>query len=176
MEPDAYPQLYDIAERRYSCRSYLPQVPARDTLLAVLDVARLAPSACNRQPWTFVVITDPAILAGVCGCYGRDWLRTAPAVIVAVGHHDLAWHRADGKDHTDVDLAIAVEHICLAATTLGLATCWICNFDAPRLAALMELPQECEPVAIVPIGYPADADVPEKKRKELTDIVRWQHI
>lgn len=107
--------------------------------------------------------------------YDRDWIREAPAFIVVCGHHDESWHRAfDGKDHADIDVAIATEHICLTATTLGLGTCWVCNFDPAQLSADLHLPEGVEPVAIIPIGYPAyDEKAPARKRKDLDDILQW---
>lgn len=96
----------------------------------------------------------------------------APAVIVAVGHHDQAWHRpADQKDHTDVDVSIAVEHICIAATAMGLATCWVCAFDTLAVRDALSLSADEEPVALIPIGYPADMPT-EKKRKPLSEILK----
>ena len=110
----------------------------------------------------------------IAECYPREWIKTAPAFIVAVGNHSEAWHRpSDGKDHTDIDLAIAIEHLCLAATSLGLGTCWVCNFDAKKCAELLRLPESAEPVAILPIGYPAESLIPEKKRKPVDEIIQW---
>lgn len=175
MKSNAYPQLYRIAEQRFSCRAYSDRKVERDAILTVLDVARLAPSACNRQPWVFLVADSEAQRAAILESYDRDWARTAPEFIVACGLHDEAWHRgSDGKDHTDIDVAIAVEHLCLAATTIGLETCWVCNFDPKPIREAFGLPENVEPIAILPIGYPADGiDAPAKKRKELSEIVRW---
>lgn len=175
MKSNAYPQLYRIAEQRFSCRDYSDRKVERDAILTVLDVARLAPSACNRQPWVFLVADSEAQRAAILESYDRDWARTAPEFIVACGLHDEAWHRgSDGKDHTDIDVAIAVEHLCLAATTIGLETCWVCNFDPKPIREAFGLPENVEPIAILPIGYPADGiDAPAKKRKELSEIVRW---
>lgn len=175
MTSNAYPQLYRLAERRYSCRSYSDRKVERDTILTILDVARLAPSACNRQPWMFLVADSPEQRAAILAAYDREWARTAPEFIVACGLHDEAWHRAsDGKDHTDVDVAIAVEHLCLAATSLGLATCWVCNFDITPIREAFCLPENVEPIAILPLGYPAEnSAVPAKKRKDLSEIMKW---
>ncbi len=165
-----------LARRRYSCRKYLPRPIGRESLLALLEAARLAPSACNRQPWEFIVVdSDDEARRAVLSSYGGEWLASAPAFIVACGKHDEAWHRgSDGKDHTDVDVSIAVEHICLAAATMGLGTCWICNFDVPTLRAGLSIPDNVEPVAVIPVGYPEDPSaVPAKKRKPLEEIVKW---
>ena len=156
---------------RNSDRRKVPE----DLLVAILDIVRLAPSACNKQPWRFLVIDDAAQSEVLRKSYSREWFDNAPVYIVALGTHDEAWHRGfDGKDHTDVDVAIAVEHLCLAATSVGLGTCWVCNFDLAIVKDGLQLPDNVEPIAIIPIGYPVDGEtVPEKKRKALDDIVKW---
>lgn len=165
-----------LLTQRYSCRNYRTTPLSRQQILDVLEGARLAPSACNFQPWTFVVVTDPEVKNQILAI-SRPAFRQAPALIVSCGHHDKAWHRpADGKDHTDVDISIAVEHICLSAANLGLGTCWVCNFDVPATSRALGLPENVEPIALIPIGYPADETVPEKNRKTLQDIVRWEHF
>lgn len=175
MNTNPYSQLHKLVETRYSCRDYSDRPVERDLILSVLDVVRLAPSACNRQPWKFLVADSDELRNAVIGSYEREWIRTAPEFIVCCGLHSEAWHRkSDGKDHTDVDLAIAIEHLCLAASTIDLATCWICNFDPEPIRKAFELPDDVEPIAIIPIGYPADAsNIPAKKRKELSEIVKW---
>ena len=85
--------------------------------------------------------------------------------------HDISWHRkADNKDHGDIDVAIAVEHLCLAAAEQDLGTCWVCNFDAKACHQIMQLAPQLEPVVLIPIGYPADNTIPEKKRKSIKEI------
>lgn len=172
----AYDEFIHLAQSRYSCRDYDRTNIRRDLIEKVIEVARLAPSAVNRQPWKFIVADTPEMLAGIRSCYPREWLATAPAIIVAVGFHDRAWHRtSDGKDHTDIDLAIAVEHLCLAAASLGLGTCWICNFDNVRCARLLNLPANTEAIALIPIGYAAaGTHAPEKKRKPIDEILQWE--
>ena len=170
----SYPELYALAQQRYSCRSYAPVAVADDKLMAVLDVARLAPSACNRQPWLFVIAESDDEREAVVRSYPREWIKTAPVYIIACGVHDKAWHRpADGKDHTDVDVSIAVEHLCLAATAMHLATCWVCNFDTDIIRKAFRLPDKVEPIAIIPMGYPAEgSEIPVKNRLHLSDIVK----
>lgn len=172
---NAYPEFYALSEERYSCRSYSDAEVSADMIVAVMDAVRLAPSACNRQPWKFLVAGSPELRDAACRSYGRDWIRTVPEIIVACGLHDEAWHRpCDGKDHTDVDLAIAIEHLCLTASSLGLATCWVCNFDPQVIRAAFGLPESVEPVALIPIGYPVQgAEAPSKKRKAIDEILKW---
>lgn len=171
----SYTDLLSLMNRRFSCRGYdTERVVGRDHIEAVLEAARVAPSACNRQPWKFLVANTDEARNVVVESYNRDWIRTAPAFIIAIGDHGQAWHRADGKDHTDVDLSIAIEHICLAATALGLGTCWVCNFDAAIIRSGFNLPADLEPIAIIPIGYPAtDCTVAAKNRKSADDIIVW---
>lgn len=167
-----------IFSERYSCRAYDGRPVGRELLLKVLEDARLAPSAVNRQPWTFIVVEGPEGRRVLQEAYDREWFKTAPLYIICVGHHDSAWHRqADGKDHTDIDVAIAAEHICLSATAYGLATCWVCNFDAAPIRKNFGLKDSDEPIAIIPVGYAdAGAKVPEKIRKDINEIVEWCKI
>lgn len=162
-----------LAAERYSCRSYRPDAVGDESIAQLLEAARLAPSACNRQPWRFKVIgpDDAAGRAAVVAAYAREWVTTAPLYIVVCGVPAEAWVRpADGHNHVDIDVAIATEHICLEATSLGLATCWICNFDPAVLAEKLGLPEGTVPMVILPVGTPADTE-PEKRRKPLTDIL-----
>ncbi|MDE5668654.1 MAG: nitroreductase family protein [Duncaniella sp.] len=170
----SYPELYALAQQRYSCRSYAATPVPEDVLMAILDVTRLAPSACNRQPWLFIIADSDDEREAVARSYQRDWIKSAPVYIIACGLHDKAWHRpADGKDHTDVDVSIAVEHLCLAATSMHLATCWVCNFDQQIIREAFRLPDNMEPIAIIPLGYPAEgSQIPDKNRLHLADIVR----
>lgn len=174
---EAYTQFHRLCEQRRSCREYQSTPLDRSTLLAVLDAGRLAPSAVNRQPVRYIVLdaaTDPEARDIICQVYPRPWIATAPVYIVVVGLHNEAWHRGyDNKDHTDVDAAIATEHICLAAAAMGLGSCWVCNFDAAKLTELLNLPEGQEPIAIIPIGYPADTDAPRRGRKSLDETVQW---
>ena len=174
MQSNAYPQLYELSRDRFSCRAYSSRPVDRDTLLAVMDVARLAPSACNKQPWMFLIADSDELRNAIFESYDREWIRTAPEFIIACGLHTQAWHRSfDGKDHTDVDLSIAIEHICLAATAMELATCWVCNFDQQIIREAFRLPDNMEPIAIIPLGYPAEgSQIPDKNRLHLADIVR----
>ena len=121
-----------LAQKRYSVRSYSDQPVSDEQLNYVLECARIAPSAVNFQPWHFYIARTDEALEKVRQTYPRDWFATAPIVIVGCIRHDQSWHRStDQKDHGDIDIAIATEHICLAAAEQGLGTCWVCNLRQP---------------------------------------------
>ena len=169
-------EFLELAKRRYSSRKYLDKPVEKEVLLKVLEAGRVAPSASNKQPWHFVIITDDQSLGEIRECYEREWLKSAKCIIVVCGDHREAWRRADGKIHTDIDIAIAVDHMTLAATDLGLSTCWICKFDALKCAKVLDLPEGVEPIVLLPIGYPADEtkiDRHDHLRKPLDEIVHW---
>jgi len=164
----------ELVLQRHAVRSYRADVPVEEEKLAyVLECARWAPSAVNYQPWKFLVLQSAGAKESLYPCYDRPWIRDAPVVIVCCADHTRSWkRRADGKDHADIDVAIAVGHLCLAAAEQGLGTCWVCNFDAEGLKAAFRLPATMEPVALVPLGYPSDpGPAPAKERRALSDIV-----
>lgn len=174
-QKSAYTDFIRLVTDRYSCRSYNPDAEVdKKTVEAVLEAARLAPSAVNRQPWTFVAVTDKETRQAILS-KSRPAFLDAPVLIVACGHHDVAWHRpADDKDHTDVDVSIAVEHICLSAAALGLATCWVCSFDVEATRKAINLPNQVEPVALIPLGYATTSQIPAKTRKTMDQILKWE--
>ena len=161
----------ELVKNRYSCRAYKPFEVEREKLDYILECVRHAPSAVNKQPWRFHVVGREEDKDRLQQCYSRDWFKTAPLYVIASILHDEEWVRADGKRHGDIDIAIAVEHLCLAATEQGLGTCWVCNFDAVLCKRLFNLPANEEPAVIIPIGYAAD-EPKEKKRKPIEDIIR----
>ncbi|NWJ51098.1 MAG: nitroreductase family protein [Bacteroidetes bacterium] len=171
--------LLEIAKARYSCRNFKPDLVEKDKIMTLLEAARVAPSGVNFQPWHFIVIQSSENLEKIHQAYKREWLKTAPLIIVACGDHDLSWRRNDGKDILDIDVTIAIDHLILQATELGLGTCWVCNFNVIRLKENLKLPDHIEPIAIIPIGYPNDVTDPDRhdiKRKSLNEIVHWESI
>lgn len=166
--------MLDTARRRYSVRKYKDKEVEKDIILQVLEAARIAPSAVNYQPWHFIVLTDENIKNMVAETYSGKWLKDAPVIIAACGDHSLSWKRKDGKDHCDIDLAIAVNHLTLAAVELGLGTCWVCAFDAKSCHQLLNLPDNLEVIALLPIGYPLEEIEQVKNRKNMEEIVSWE--
>ena len=161
----------DLVKKRHAVRDYDSRPVEKEKLDYIMECVRLAPSAVNFQPWRLKVITGGGELAAIREVYHQPWFKKAPCVIVVCTDHSVSWHRrSDGKDHADIDAAIATEHLCLAAAEQGLGTCWVCNFDVRMCADTLHLPENISPVALIPLGYAADDDIPEKKRKTLGEI------
>jgi nitroreductase len=167
-----------LVKKRYSSRKYKAQVVEDDKLKLVLEAGRVAPSAVNYQPWIFVIVKGDN-LKNLHSCYHRDWFKSVPLAIVICVDHIKSWKRGDGKDHADIDAAISADHMTLAATSIGLSTCWICNFDKNKLIEVLNLPENMEPIVILPLGYPDDTCDSERhtsKRKNLDEIVYYERF
>ena len=164
-------KFIELTKERHSVRSYTARPVEQEKLDYILECARLAPSAVNKQPWKFMVVQSPEGKSKICQCYAREWMAEAPLYIIVCAVADEAWtRRYDGKNHADIDAAIATEHICLAAADQGLGTCWVCNFDTTLIRQLFPFEPDTYPVAIIPIGYPDETDRPEAKRKPMDEI------
>ncbi len=169
----------ELAALRYSVRGFLDKPVDEDLLAYILECGRMAPSAANFQPWFVIVVRDQNVKEDIYKTYPRDWIRQAPLILVLCGDHNQGWKRSDGKDHTDIDIAIMVDHLTLAAAEKGLGTCWVCNFNAAVGREILGLPGHVEPVAYLPLGYPADRPDPNSRhkiRKPLEDFVRYDHF
>jgi len=165
----------NLITHRYSARSYLDREVPEEILNRVLEAARLAPTAANRQPFQLIVITTEDQHNELLEIYNRDWFIQAPLVVCAVAVPEQGWvrHKYDKKNYTWVDVAIAFDHLTLQAAELGLGTCWIAAFNPRAARKFLRLPDEVEPVAFTPLGYPADK--PQvKTRKALKDLIRYE--
>ena len=167
-------EFSEVVKKRYSVRAYQPFPVEEDKLNAVLQVARLAPTAANHQPFQIIVIRTAGREQELQRIYHREWFTQAPLLICICGVPAQAWVRKDGKNYADVDVTIAMDHMILAATSLGLGTCWVAAFDPPAAREILRLPQGVEPIAFTPLGYPADQPKP-KERKALSELVRYEH-
>jgi nitroreductase len=170
--------MMDVSEairRRYSCRSYEDRPLDEARLGAILEAARQAPSAKNLQDWRFVVVTDKAARKKLAAAANNQtFMENAGAIIVActVSKHVMRCGQAIGP----IDVAIAIEHMCLQATELGLATCWIGSFYPEKVRAVVGIPEEIEIIELLALGYPADSPK-EHRREPIESIVcyeKWQ--
>ena len=165
--------IFDLIEQRYSVRAYRTDPVDDEVLQKVLEAARLAPTAANRQPFQIIVIRTKGREAELRRIYDRDWFVQAPMVVCACGLPSAAWVRRDGMNYCDVDVTIVMDHLILATTELGLGTCWIGAFDPTAAREVLGLPDGVEPIAFTPLGYPAD-EPRAKKRKALSELVRYE--
>ena len=163
----------ELVESRYSVRGYLDKKVERDKLLQVLEAGRLAPSAVNFQPVHLYVLEEKADREKLYEVYGRDWFKESPVIIAICGDHAKSWNRKDGKDHCDIDAAIVTDHMVMAATQLGLGTCWICAFDAQRAHEILALPENLEVITLLTLGYASVEPPTLKKRKTMEEFVTY---
>ena len=162
----------ELIKKRYSVRAYKPDPVEDDKLARVLEAARLAPTAANRQAFRIIVIPTAGRKEDLRRVYGRDWFIQAPFVLCICAVPSEAWvRRADGWNAAEVDATIVMTHIVLAAAEEGLGTCWIGAFDPAAARDVLGIPLEVIPSAFTPLGYAADSALP-KKRRPLVEIVR----
>ena len=175
----------DAIARRVSCRAYQPTPVPQAQLMHILEAARLAPSACNQQPWRFAVVRNPGLRRriveeGFLPGIKMTWAIDAPVHVVIGMERSFVTHRlaasVSGVDYPWVDIGIAGEHLVLAATELGLGTCWI-GWIKPRVVAkLAGWAAFVKPVVVITVGYPTEADpgpLPASRRKPLAELVKW---
>lgn len=165
----------ELIGARYSVRAYRPDPVEDEKLQAVLEAARLAPTAANRQPIQLIVMRTAGREEEIGKIYRRPWFVQAPLVIAVCAISSQAWVReGDRFNSRMIDAAIVADHLILAAANLGLGTCWIAAFNMEAARSVLRLPADAEPVIFTPLGYPADQPGP-KTRKPLTDLVRYEH-
>ena len=166
-------EFSELVRKRYSVRAYKPDPVEQDKLEQVLEAARLAPTAANLQPFQLIVIRTAEREAELRRIYHREWFTRAPLVLCACAVPAQGWVRgSDGKAYSDVDVAIVMDHLVLAATSLGLGTCWIAAFNPAAARDVLGLPDGVEPIIFTPLGYPADQPGP-KERKSISNLVRY---
>jgi len=165
----------ELATKRGSIRGYKSDPVEEEKLLAVLEAARMAPTAHNNQPFRIIVLHTTGREEELGMIYGRPWFTQAPIVICIIGIPAEGWVRqADGKNYFEVDVAIAMDHLVLAATNLGLGTCWIAAFNPEAAREILGLPEGAVPIAFTPLGYP-NAKPREKVRKPLAELVKYEN-
>lgn len=160
-----------LIEDRYSVRGYLNKPVEEEKLNQLLQAARIAPTAANRQAFKIVVIPTSKYEEQLKRLYGRTWFVEAPIILGIYAIPAQNWVRKDGINYAYVDAAIVADHIILTAAQLGLGTCWIGAFD-PEVAKEFVSEEGLEAVAFTPIGY-ANPQAPkrDKVRKNLKDLV-----
>ena len=158
----------ELVKMRKSIRKYKPDSIPEEKLKYVIEAARLAPSWKNSQPWRFIVVTKEEIKKKITT---RDWAAEAPIIIVGVADPTISGTR-ENKQYYLVDMGIAMEHMMLAATELGLGTCWIVSTNWSGISSAIELEEnsELEPISLIALGYPTEDSLPQRNRKPIQDI------
>jgi nitroreductase len=169
--------LYDVVRTRRSVRKYRPDPIPPEALNRVLEAARIAPSGSNRQPTRLILVKDEARKKELVPlCHDQAFIATAPVVVAACGR-DIKYNRGEWMEQYSmiVDVAIAVDHLTLAARAEGLGTCWIGSFNGPELKKFLGLPEEAEVVALTPLGYPEGDPFGEPAgRIPMEEFVLWE--
>ena len=164
-------EFYEVISKRRSIRAYKKDTVEDSKLSRILNAARLAPTAANRQPYSLIVVKDEKTKQRLKDAYSQEWFFTAPVIVCACALPDDAWKRNDGKGYVDVDVAIAMDHLILAASAEGLGTCWIAAFKPEVVREVLNIPDNMEPLVLTPLGYPET--IPEPTfRKPLEEMVR----
>lgn len=172
--------VFDAIASRRSIRSFEDRPVEKEKLDICLDAARRAPSWANRQCWQFVLVEGRIQVDGL-GIVPKH-MKNVPALVVACAEPDKSGN-LDGKPYYMVDVAIAVEHLVLAAWEQGLGTCWVGAFKEDKVRSALGIPEDVRVVALIPIGYPADKEgirarllkkmVGSANRKDLKEIVHY---
>lgn len=171
--------FFELIARRESCRSYAGTPVEEEKLLRCLDAARLAPSACNGQPWSFLAVRTPTLAAQLAACTqsaGMNRFTSAcPCFVVLVEEKDSLTARAGARlkkqDFVSLDLGLAAAQFCLAATAQGLSTCMLGWFDEDRVRALLDIPGDRRVRLIICLGYAAETGAPRPKNRKPLDAV-----
>ncbi len=170
-------EYFELIRNRESIRDYDANKKVdKATLLKIVEAGRIAPSAANRQPWKFIIVSSDNMLEKVRQCYPKDWYKNAPHILIVVGDRSKAWVRkADGYNSIETDLTIAMDHMLLAAEAKGVGTCWIAAFDNELLRNVMKLSNEEVIYSITPLGYQNEGfqKRDNKIRKPLDEIVEF---
>ena len=172
----------ELANKRESCRKYSGKAVKREDLLKCVEAARLAPSACNSQPWKFIIVDDPDLKSELCRAafsspYTASWPEKAGAIVVVISESG-SFATKVGNFLRDtryylIDIGIAVEHFVLQAAELGLGTCWMGWFNEKGVKKVLGLPSSSRVDIIVPVGYPEIKEPRIKVRRKIEEIYKY---
>jgi nitroreductase len=167
-----YLELLEVLKTRRSIRKYKSTPIPDEVMKKIISATRLAPSANNAQPWKFIVVRDEDLKIKLTqACNNKKWIAEAPVVIVACGFPEEADAYMGGYMNSfPVDVAIALDHLVLSATNLGLGSCWIGRFKEEKVKELLQIPMDVKVVALIPLGYSNEEPEPSG-RKNLSQIV-----
>lgn len=164
--------LIDIILSRRSIRRYEKKEIPKYVLNKILEAGRLAPSASNRQPWHFIVVTDHDIKKKIASTGDSSFIKDAPIIIVGCGLIGDDYTRKWGTSWTIIDTSIALQNMVLAAWALDIGSCWIGDFKKEEVKRLLNIPEDWKAIALVTFGYPAEKSG-SKPKKRIDEIVSF---
>ena len=174
----------EIVRNRRSTRSYKREPVEKEKIVEMLESARLAPSACNAQPWQFVVVSTPELKDKVFKeglnniAVPNKWAVDAPVIIVVCSKTKFFLHKVAEKiqdvDYHLIDLGIACEHLVLKAEELGLGTCYIGWFNGKKIKDILNLPSSYKVECLITLGYAKETDTKASPRKTLEEISEFK--
>ncbi len=174
----------ELVKKRESTRKYSPQPVPRHLIDECLEAARLAPSACNSQPWSFLIVDDAQLVKEIAqktmtGLYSlNSWVTEVPVLVVTITENSRYAARMAGMlrnvKYNRIDIGVACDHLTLRAAEIGLGTCWLGWFNEKVLKKILGLPKSTQVDVVLTLGYPAENTEPrDKLRKSLEDIRRY---
>lgn len=169
---------FDLINKRESCRNYTDKPVEKEKLIACIEACRIAPSACNGQPWKFIVVNNKELSTKVAKCLQNlvmnKFTDKCPAFIIILEEKSDIKARIGGtiknQDYSSIDIGIATAHLCLAATELGLSTCIMGWFSEKELKKLLSIQKSKRIRLVVSVGYSADKKLRNKVRKSIDEI------
>jgi nitroreductase len=172
-------EVFEAIRSYHPCVSYNPKPIPPETLRRILSAARLAPSQHNMQPWRFVVVQDPErkrLLAQACA-KGKPVAEAPVAVVAFSVEEDVPVTIGGFMSAYPLDVAVAVNDLQLAATSEGLGTSWIVDFNPDKVRGVLSVPEGIHPIAIIPVGFPAENGngraAPTDGRKSPDEIIAY---
>jgi len=177
--------VIDTIKKRHSVRKFKDKSVDKDIILSIAEAARLSPSACNAQPWRFVVVTDKPLLKdivdkGMGGIVPNTWALSAPVIIIGCAVLNIVTHRigetVKGIHYHQIDLGIAMEHMVLRATEMGLGTCWIGWFKERKIKKMLNIPKGWKIISLLAMGYPQDESDSQTSRLNTNEILFFNRI
>jgi len=161
----------ELCEKRFSFRGFENKPVEQEKLDYIMECARIAPSAANRQPWKIYLIKNEDVKKSLVSAYNREWFAEAPVIVVFTGIEDENWVRnSDKTSYLLCDVTIIADYFILAATEQGLGTCYIAAFDPDKVRQALRLPKNETPLLLSPLGYPKANSTRERSRKEMDQI------
>ena len=177
--------VIDTIQKRHSVRNFKDKSVDKGIILSMVEAARLSPSACNAQPCRFVAVTDKSLLKdivdkGMGGIVPNKWALSAPVIIVGCAVLNLLTHRigetVKGIHYHQIDMGIAMEHMVLLATEMGLGTCWIGWFKERNIKKILNIPKDWKIISLLAMGYPQKDSNSDTSRLDIDKILFFNRI